>query len=138
MTSEQTSSVQWICLAVQLTCFAVQWIIHQSNSRKRQTDSQISSHSKLWLELNHQSCTSEDEMLSLFIIIYIARIMIIYSSSRYTRHYHLYLSSCLALLIVNRKSYRSILCFVINHASSSLMWWINSMRSFWSRFSISS
>ncbi len=62
----------------------------------------------------------------------------IYSSSRYIRRYHLYLSNCLALLIVNRKSYRSILCFVINHASSSLMWWINSMRSFWSCFSISS
>ncbi len=77
-------------------------------------------------------------MLSLFIIIYIARIMTIYSSSRHTRRYHLYLSSCLALLIVNRESYQSILRFVINHASSSLMWWINSMRSFWSRFSISS
>jgi len=77
-------------------------------------------------------------MLFLFIIIYIARIMIIYSSSRYTRRYHLYLNSCLALLIINRESYRSILRFVINHASSSLMWWIDSMRSFWSRLSISS
>ncbi len=77
-------------------------------------------------------------MLSLFIIIYIARIMIIYSSSRYMRCYHLYLSSCLALLIVNRESYRLILRFVINHALSSLMWWIDSMSSFWSRLSISS
>jgi len=47
--------------------------------------------------------------------IYIARIMTIYSSSRYTRHYHLYLNNCLALLIINRKSYCSILRFVINH-----------------------
>ncbi len=70
--------------------------------------------------------------------IYIARIMTIYSSSRYTRHYHLYLSSCLALLVINRKSYYSILCFVINHSSHALMWWIDSMRSFWSRFLISS
>ncbi len=77
-------------------------------------------------------------MLSLFIIIYIARIMIIYSSSKYTRCYHLYLNSCLALLIINKKSYRSILRFIINHASSLLMWWIDSMRSFWLRFSISS
>ncbi len=70
--------------------------------------------------------------------IYIARIMTIYSSSRYTRHYHLYLNSCLTLLIVNRESYCSILRFVINHSSHALMWWINSMRSFWSRLSISS
>ena len=77
-------------------------------------------------------------MLSLFIIIYIARIMTIYSSLRYTRRYHLYLNNCLALLVVNRESYRLILCFVINHASSSLMWWIDSMRLFWSRLSISS
>ena len=81
---------------------------------------------------------SEDEMLSLFIIIYIARIMTIYSSSRYTRRYHLYLNSCLALLIINKESYRSILCFIINHALSSLMWWIDSMKSFWSHLSISS
>ena len=47
--------------------------------------------------------------------IYIARIMTIYSLSRYTRHYHLYLNNCLALLIINRKSYCSILRFVINH-----------------------
>ncbi len=93
---------------------------------------------KLWLELNHQSCTSKDEMLSLFIIIYIARIMIIYSSLKHTRHYHLYLSNCLALFVVNKESYRSILRFVINHASSSLIWWIDSMRSFWLHFSISS
>ncbi len=53
--------------------------------------------------------------------IYIARIMIIYSSSRYTRHYHLYLSSCFALLIINRKSYCLILRFVINHSSHALM-----------------
>ena len=70
--------------------------------------------------------------------IYIARIMTIYSSSRYTWHYHLYLNSCLTLLIVNRESYCSILRFVINHSSHALMWWINSMRSFWSRLSISS
>ena len=70
--------------------------------------------------------------------IYIARIMTIYSSSKYMRCYHLYLSSCLALLIINKRSYRLILRFVINHASSSLMWWINSMRSFWSRLLISS
>ncbi len=68
--------------------------------------------------------------------IYIARIMIIYSSSRYTKHYHLYLSSCLALLIVNRESYCLILRFIINHSSCALMWWINSMRLFWSRLSI--
>ncbi len=54
--------------------------------------------------------------------IYIARIMTIYSSSRYTRHYHLYLSNCLALLIINRESYCSILCFVINYSSHALMW----------------
>ena len=70
--------------------------------------------------------------------IYIARIMTIYSSLRYTRHYHLYLSNCLALLIINRESYCSILRFVINHSSHALMWWINSMRSFWLRLSISS
>ncbi len=70
--------------------------------------------------------------------IYIARIMTIYSSSRYTRHYYLYLSSCFALLIINKKSYCSILRFVINHSSHALMWWIDSMRSFWSRFLISS
>ena len=138
MTSKQTSSIQWICLTVQLICLAVQWIIHQSNLQKRRIDFQISSHSKLWLELNHQSCTSEDEMLSLFIIIYIARIMTIYSSLKHMRCYHLYLSSCLALLVINRKSYQLILRFIINHALSSLMWWINSMRSFWSCFSISS
>ncbi len=75
-----------------------------------------------------------------FFIYYIciARIMTIYSSLRYIRHYHLYLSSCLTLLIINRESYCSILRFVINHSSHALMWWINSMRSFWSRFSISS
>ncbi len=50
--------------------------------------------------------------------IYIARIMIIYSLSKHMRHYHLYLSSCLALLIINRKSYWSILRFVICHDSS--------------------
>ncbi len=70
--------------------------------------------------------------------IYIARIMTIYSSSRYTRYYHLYLSNCLALLIVNRESYCSILRFIINHSSHALMWWINSMRSFWLRLLISS
>ena len=70
--------------------------------------------------------------------IYIARIMIIYNSLKYTRHYHLYLSSCLALLIINRESYCSILRFIINHSSHALMWWIDSMRSFWSRFLISS
>jgi len=69
--------------------------------------------------------------------IYIARIMIIYSSSRYTRHYHLYLSNCLALLIINRESYCSILCFV-NYSSHALMWWIDSMKSFWLRLLISS
>ncbi len=53
--------------------------------------------------------------------IYIVRIMIIYSSSRYTRHYHLYLSNCLALLIINRKSYCLILRFVINCSSCALM-----------------
>ena len=68
--------------------------------------------------------------------IYIARIMIIYSSSRYTRYYHLYLSNCLALLIINRKSYCLILCFIINCSSHTLMWWIDSMKSFWSRLSI--
>ncbi len=68
--------------------------------------------------------------------IYIARIMIIYSSSRYTRYYHLYLSNCLALLIINRKSYCLILCFIINCSSHALMWWIDSMKSFWSRLSI--
>ncbi len=70
--------------------------------------------------------------------IYIARIMTIYSSSKYIKHYHLYLNSCLALLVINRESYCSILCFVINHLSRALMWWIDSMRSFWSHFSISS
>ncbi len=68
--------------------------------------------------------------------IYIARIMIIYSSLRYTRHYHLYLSSCLALLIINKESYCSILRFVINCSLHALIWWINSMRSFWSRLLI--
>ncbi len=76
-------------------------------------------------------------MLSLYII-YIARIMIIYSSSRYTKHYYLYLSNCLALLIINKESYCSILRFVINYSSHTLMWWIDSMKSFWSRLSISS
>ena len=70
--------------------------------------------------------------------IYIARIMIIYNSLKYTRHYHLYLSSCLALLIINKESYCLILRFVINHSSHALMWWINSMRSFWSHLLISS
>ncbi len=70
--------------------------------------------------------------------IYIARIMIIYSSSRYTRHYHLYLNNCLALFIINRESYCLILRFIINHSSHALMWWIDSMRLFWSRLSISS
>ncbi len=70
--------------------------------------------------------------------IYIARIMTIYSSLKHTRHYHLYLNNCLALLIVNRESYCSILRFVINYSSHALMWWINSMKSFWSRLSISS
>ena len=70
--------------------------------------------------------------------IYIARIMIIYSSLRYTRHYYLYLNSCLALLIINRESYCSILHFVINHSSCALMWWIDSMRSYWLCFLISS
>ena len=70
--------------------------------------------------------------------IYIARIMIIYNSLKYIRHYHLYLSNCLALLVINRESYCLILRFVINHSSYALMWWIDSMRSFWSRFLISS
>ncbi len=70
--------------------------------------------------------------------IYIARIMIIYSSLKYTKHYHLYLSNCLALLIINRESYCLILHFVINHSSHALIWWIDSMRSFWSRLLISS
>ncbi len=70
--------------------------------------------------------------------IYITRIMTIYSSLKYTRHYHLYLSSCLALLIVNRESYCLILRFIINHSSHALMWWIDSIRSFWSHLSISS
>jgi len=69
--------------------------------------------------------------------IYIARIMTIYSLSRHTRHYHLYLSNCLALLIINKKFYCLILRFVINHSLHALMWWIDSMRLFWSRFSIS-
>ncbi len=60
--------------------------------------------------------------------IYIARIMTIYSSSRYTRHYHLYLNNCLALLIINKEFYCLILRFVINHSSCALMWWIDSMR----------
>ncbi len=68
--------------------------------------------------------------------IYIARIMIIYSSSKYTRHYHLYLSNCLALFIINKESYCSILRFIINCSSHALIWWIDSMRSFWSRFLI--
>ncbi len=54
--------------------------------------------------------------------IYIVRIMNIYSSSRHTRHYYLYLSNCFALLIINRKSYCLILCFVINHSLHALMW----------------
>ncbi len=70
--------------------------------------------------------------------IYIARIMTIYSSLRYTRHYHLYLSSCFALLVVNKEFYCLILHFVINHSSHALMWWIDSMKSFWSRLLISS
>ena len=70
--------------------------------------------------------------------IYIARIMIIYNSLKHTRHYHLYLSNCLALLIINRESYCLILHFVINHSLHALMWWIDLMRSFWSRFLISS
>ncbi len=70
--------------------------------------------------------------------IYIVRIMIIYSSSRYTRHYHLYLSNCFALLIINKKFYCLILYFVINCLSCTLMWWINSMRLFWLHFLISS
>ncbi len=70
--------------------------------------------------------------------IYIVRIMIIYSSSRYTKHYHLYLSNCFALLIINREYYCLILRFVINHSLYALMWWIDSMRLFWSRLSISS
>ncbi len=49
--------------------------------------------------------------------IYIARIMIIYSSLKHTRHYHLYLSNCLALLIINKEFYCSILRFIINHSS---------------------
>ncbi len=70
--------------------------------------------------------------------IYIARIMTIYNSLKYTRHYHLYLNNCLALLIINKESYCSILCFVINHSSYALMWWIDSMKSFWLHFLISS
>jgi len=70
--------------------------------------------------------------------IYIVRIMTIYSSSKYTKHYHLYLNNCFALLIINRESYCLILRFVINCSSHALMWWIDSMTSFWSRLSISS
>ena len=69
--------------------------------------------------------------------IYIARIMTIYNSLKHTRHYHLYLSNCLALLIVNKEFYCLILHFVINYSSHALMWWIDSMRSFWSHLSIS-
>jgi hypothetical protein len=70
--------------------------------------------------------------------IYIARIMIIYSSSMYMKHYHLYLNNCFALLIVNREFYCLILCFFINCSLHALMWWINSMRLFWLHLSISS
>ena len=70
--------------------------------------------------------------------IYIARIMTIYNLLKHTRHYHLYLSNCLALLIINRESYCLILRFVINCSSHALMWWIDSMKLFWSRLLISS